>query len=423
LPLPLHIAIRQLLARKRQALVIIGGVVLGVMVLLVTMSLFGGLLASFTSKILDVAPHVALTAESAHRAGHDLLVESRSGREAVVQLVRRSGKEERPLLRDYPTLLRRIEREYGDRLTAASPYLSTEALAAYGTNETTLAVKGVVPNREADLSDLSRYLLSGSVQRLEASRNGMLIGSRAAEDLGVKYGDRIRLVSLSGDLFSLKIVGVYHLGVEASDRSALVNLRLAQLLEHALPGQASGIGFHLRDVTDARAVADSIESLTGQRTETWDEANAGIISVFVILRLLFLIAVGLVIVICGFSIANILLTSVLEKEREIAVMKSFGLSARSITQVYLLQGLMIALAGSLLGAILGAAAIGLVGMIPNGGTGGVSPVEHETLQMEWNAWYFVLAIASTSVASILASALPARSAAKLVPVDILRGEQ
>jgi lipoprotein-releasing system permease protein len=265
-------------------------------------------------------------------------------------------------------------------------------------------------------------MVSGSVPRLQAARNGMLIGEKAAADIGVDYGDRLKLVSLTGEIFIVQIVGVYRMGVEASDRSAYVNLRLAQALERALPGEASGIGFQLRDVTKAPAVAATIERTTGRKAQTWDEMNAGIISIFRFLQTLFLVVVGFVIVICGFGVANILITSVLEKQRDIAIMKSFGFSAHAITWMYLFQGLAIAVVGSLIGSLVGAVAIKLMGMVPSGGTGGVAPIDTKTLQMSWNPWYFALAIGSTILVSVIAAVAPARSAAKVIPADILRGE-
>jgi lipoprotein-releasing system permease protein len=419
----MQIAIRQLLDRRRQAVIIVIGVVLGVIVLLVTTSLFGGLLTSFTTKILDVTPHVTMKAESAAGNAADVLVSGRSGKPMAVEIIKNAEKEERTRVRNYMTLLRQIERGLRNRITAASPFLSTQALAAYGVRELTLPVTGVIPGREAAISDLSRYLLSGSVQRLEAARNGMLIGTKAAEQLGVKLGDRIRLVSLTGGVYNVQIVGVYQFGLEALDNASLVNLRLAQVLERALPSEASGIGFQVADIEDAHDVASSIESITGRKAETWDQTNSGFIAIFVFLRALFLVVVGFVIVICGFGVANILITSVLEKQRDIAVMKSFGITSRTITWVYIVQGIILALAGSLIGSILGAVAIQLVGTIPTAGTGGVAPIDSPTLQMEWNPWYFALAVVGTLVVSIIASGAPARSAAKLAPATILRGER
>ncbi|MEO5929024.1 MAG: FtsX-like permease family protein [Candidatus Kapaibacterium sp.] len=417
------VALRQLMARKRQAVAIIAGVVIGVTVLLVTISLFGGLLDSFTAKILDVAPHVTMTAEKAAGAEGDVLVEGENNAPAAVQLDKNMEQEERTRLRNVMPVLRVVERALGERLTAASPFLSTQALAAYGTNDITLQVNGVIPRRAAKINDLAKYLKSGSIDRLEASRGGMLIGAKAAADLGVDYGDRIRLVSLSGQVFNVQIVGVYRLGVEAADKSGIVNLRLAQALDRALPGDATGIDFQLADVTEAPAVATMIERLTGRKTDTWQQTNAGILTVFRFLQILFYVVVGFVIVICGFGVANILITSVMEKRRDIAVMKSFGFSAGSLTSIYLIQGMVIALIGSAIGCGVGAIAIKFVGMIPSGGTGGVAPVETATLQMGWSPWYFVVAVAGTLLVSIIAAVAPARSAARVIPVEILRGEQ
>ena len=176
-------------------------------------------------------------------------------------------------------------------------------------------------------------------------------------------------------------------------------------------------------MSQAPEAARSIERITGRKTETWQQTNAGAISIFTFLRILFYVVVGFVMVICGFGVANILITSVMEKRRDIAVMKSLGFSAGEITRMYLLQGLAIAVAGSLVGSLVGAAAIALVGRIPLGSTGGASPVESSNFQMGWSPWYFVVAIVGTIVVSLLAAVAPARSAAKVVPVDILRGER
>jgi lipoprotein-releasing system permease protein len=341
----------------------------------------------------------------------------------VIELEKNVEKEERTRVRNYPSLLRTVERDLGDRITAASPYLATQALAAYGVRETTLPVTGVIPSREAAISDLSRYLVSGSIQRLEASHNGMLIGVKAAEELGVEFGDRLRLVSLSGNVFTIQIVGVYRLGVEASDKAALVNMRLAQALERALPAEASGIGFQVKEIEQAGEVAERIETITGRQAETWDETNAGIIAIFTFLRTLFLVVVGFVIIICGFGVANVLITTVLEKQRDIAVMKSFGVTSRRIISIYIIQGAVLAVVGSILGVVLGIVAIELVSRIPTAGTGGVAPIDSPTLQMEWNVWYFVLAVVSTLIVSIVAALAPARSAARLVPAEVLRGER
>ncbi|MBS1912491.1 MAG: ABC transporter permease [Bacteroidetes bacterium] len=417
IPLLLTIAIQQLLAYRRQTIITVSGMMVGVTVVLVTLSLFGGLLDSFTRKILNVAPHVTMTAVSVRGVGTELLLDVPP--HSAIELARNVEPLERLRVPNVMKLLREVEQALGNRLTAASPYLSTQVLAAYGTGNATLPVVGVIPKREAMMSDLTKYLRSGSVARLEATHDGMLIGAKAASDLGVDFGDRLQLVSATGDVVPVRVVGVYRLGMGESDRAAFVNLRLAQTLDRALPSEATGIGFQLRNVDDAPAAALEIEAITGRKTDTWQQTNADAISIFVLRQMLVYAVVGFVIVICGFGVANILITIVLEKRRDIAVMRSFGLSRSRLFRMYLLQGLVIAITGSILGCAIGAVAIGLMGTMPVGA--GVAAVETRTLQMAWSPWYFVAAVASTLVAGAVASIAPARTAASLVPADVLRG--
>ncbi len=421
IPLLLTIAIQQLLAHRRQTIVTIGGVTVGVAVVLVMLSLLGGQFDSFTKKIQDVAPHVTMTAESIHGAGSELLLDVPP--HSAIELAKNAEPLERAHVPNVMTLLRAVEHALGDRLTAASPFLSTQVLAAYGTSEAPMRVVGVMPKREAEISDLTRYLQSGSVARLEATPDGMLIGAKAAAELGVDFGDRLHLVSMTGDVVPVRVVGVYHLGLEASDRSALVNLRLAQALDHAMPSEATGIGFRLRNVEDAPAAAREIQAITGRNTDTWQQTNAGTISIFLYLQMLFYAAGGFVIAICGFGVANVLITIVLEKRRDIAAMKSFGFSRSRLVRMYLLQGLVIAVMGSIPGCVLGAAAIWLMGMVPAGWAAGVAAVETKVLQMGWNPWHFAAVVVGMTIAGTVASVVPARTAARLSPADVLRGEQ
>lgn len=416
------LAARQLRARRRQTATVLGGVVLGVAVLVIILSMFTGLLESFTAKILDVAPHVTLKAERLGGLDSDVLVEEAETEGAAVELERSVERQDRPLIRNIMGLTRRVELALGDRITVASPVLSTRALASYGVNELTLPVNGVIPVREARLTGLSRYLISGTIPRMEATRDGMLIGARAAEELKVKAGDRLRLVSLSGEVFNVQIVGVYRMGVEASDRSAYVHLRVAQNLERALPSEGTGIGIHLSDVEDADRAAREITELTGYSAETWQQTNSGFLSIFRFLQMLFRVVAGFVVVICGFGVANVLVTTVLEKQRDIAVMRSYGVSRGAITRLYLLQGLMIATFGAVLGCAVGAAGITLLSRIPFN-TEGIGAIDVETLQMSWSPINFAIAVGATLLVSLIAAVAPARSAARVQPVMILRGER
>jgi lipoprotein-releasing system permease protein len=415
-----HVAIRQMATRRRQTIAVIGGVALGVTVLIVTISLFAGLVDSFSERILDVGYHVTMSADPVEGGRAAILLGSE--RKRAVELRRTGEAAERLRVRNAMTLLRLIEQNLGSELAAASPYLSTQALIAYGTNETTIPIHGILPEQEEQIADLSRNLREGSFKRMAGMSNGLLLGSRAAEEFGMKTGSRVRLVSLTGEVFNMQVVGVYHFGVEALDRLGLVNLRIAQALDRALPSEASGIGFQLRHVERAEVVARRIERLTGMKTYTWRQTNASALEVFRSQQIFFYVVAGFILIIFGFGVASILITTVMEKQRDIAVMRSFGFSSNAITRVFLIQGAAVAIVGSILGSLVGAVAIALLGMLPFVEQG-VVPFESRTLPMAWSVWYFVGAILSTILASVIAAIAPARAAARLVPAGVLRGKR
>lgn len=418
------IALRQLRARRRQTVTVVLGVALGVTVLLSSMSLFGGLLSSFTAKVIDATPHITLTAESALGSAPDVIVESTSDLPVMVQLEKNSDRQERAHLRNVFPTIQSIERTVGNDVRVISPFVTTQAVAAFGTNELTLPLHGVIPKSEASLTGLNRFLITGSVERLEATYNGVLLGSKAAKDLGVITGDRLRMVAPSGVVFTTQVCGIYELGFEVADRRGIVNLRFAQSFDQLPADEASGVSFHVHDISQARTVADKIQTLTGLKADTWQETNSSFIAIFTFLRNLFFVVTGFVIVICGFGVANILITTVIEKQRDVAAMKSLGFTKRDVSLVYLMQGAFIAVVGGLLGLSIGAVVVYVLGQIPgNDPTNVIMPFKNENLPVEFNAWYFVIAFASLSVVSLIASVLPARSAANVVPVRILRSER
>lgn len=412
------IAVRQLSARRRRSVAIVVGTAIGVAVMLITLSMFGGLLESFTVRILDVTPHVIVTGESSPGESPDMLLDN----DAAVEIARAAPNDDESRIRNVMSVVRLVERELDHDIVVASPYLATRAFASHGVTETTIPILGVIPARYAELSTLHRYIESGSVARLTASRNGILLGHRVATDLGVEAGDRIRLVSLTGHLFPAQVVGIYRFGVEASDRAAIVNLRLAQSLVEAFPGEATAVGIKLADPKRADEAALMLERLTGRRVETWSQSNAGFLSIFNFLQTLFRVVVGFVVLISAFGVANIVTTTVHEKRNDIAIMKSMGVTQREVTMIYLLYGVLLSFVGSLLGIVVGSAGMWVFGHLPAVGAGGISPVDSPTFEMSWSPWYMVAAVGSSCLAALIAACVPARAAARVAPVEILRGE-
>jgi lipoprotein-releasing system permease protein len=182
-------------------------------------------------------------------------------------------------LRNVMGITRSVETLLGDDLIVASPYLTADVLASHGTRERLVRIRGVVPEREDRLAELAASTSRHVVERLAATRYGLLLGARAADALSAGASDRVRVVSMTGEIYNLEVVGVYELGDSAADHGGIVNLRLAQSIERALPSEASAVAIRLRDHGDANRIATRVERATGRPVQSASESDRPLLSI------------------------------------------------------------------------------------------------------------------------------------------------
>jgi lipoprotein-releasing system permease protein len=205
------------------------------------------------------------------------------------------------------------------------------------------------------------------------------------------------------------------------DNNCYVNIRLAQLLSGFNPGQASKLYVRVNDLAANTSIARMIEQRTNYLSATWEESAQSFMSLFKMITSIVYFLTFFVILVSGFSVANVLITNVLEKTREIAIMKSMGYRRNEIMMIYVFQGLFVAVVGAIVGSSLGFGMIQVLASIPiEGSKSGVIRSDH--LEMGKSIWYFVSASGFAVIISLLASVGPARNAARVNPVELLRGE-
>jgi lipoprotein-releasing system permease protein len=421
IPIIIGIGARLLLPQRRRLVATIAGVGLCAAVAVASLSVISGLRAVYTGRLLDAGAHLTVTAGDARGRRSDLLLEVGTSTGAV-DLGQTAERADRIRLRNVMTVVRSMERTLGDRLVVASPYLSTQVLATYGTNEGVLPIKGVMPDREARLADLAQSMTSGSLARLAASRYAVLLGRRASHELGADEGDRIRIVSMTGDIFNAQVVGVYDLGIESANRSAIVNLRLAQAIERALPSEASAIGLQLRNPADAAAMARRIERTTGRDVETWEETNPDALGAFRRHRVFLIAITGIAIAIGGLITAHAVRSSAAERRRDAASLATIGFSRGAVRMTYAAQGLVIGAGSAVVGTLLGAVMIAMLGALPAQSAMSALLIEADRIPVQWSALAFVLGCGGTLLAAIVGSVLPAAWASRLSVVDRRIGE-
>jgi len=410
------IAIRHILGRKRQTLTTMLAVSVSTMVLITTISLTRGLLDSFTETIIDAAPHIRIKGEKIDPVPTNLFDAAGSKRAFVEDNIGRDEPEE---VRNYGRILEIVASPaFAGKITAASPFVESQIMAVKGNRNQPVLLKGVEIDLEERISHIGRSLVSGDLVLFRKTPDALLIGSSVAKDLDVELNDQITIISPDGSSRQGKVAGIFFTGINAVDNSMLASLKLGQIIEGMPPNKVTGIALKVADPLDNAPLARELERMTGYRCLTWQEENASVLVLFNRIGSIVLSLVGFVGVVSGFGVANILVTTVFEKSRDIAIMKSFGFSSAQMVALFVFEGFLVGLGGAIAGGLLATGSIGLLASLHIESSQG--PLTKSGFSMSWNPWYFFFVILVTVIISTIAAAIPSLRAARLEPVKVLR---
>ena len=412
------IAFRQLLNRKRQTFLTLLGISVGVMVLITSVSLMDGLLQSFIQKIVEIAPHVIVSGEKVKPTIPDQLVVSSQGTHVV--FIKHISRGDQEVIKNYPRVETLIKSD--SLVQLVSPSVSTDVIGMFGTVSEPIQLFGVVPAIEDGIEKFSKSMVSGTFDALGKTPDGIMLGNTTAKDFTARVGDRMQIVSPSGRMYSVRVVGIFMTGINDIDDNCYVNIRLGQNIGGFSPDEASNLYVRVNDLPKDGFVANTIEQETNYRAITWEQKAASVVALFKMISGIVYFLVFFVIMVAGFGVANVLITNVLEKGRDIAILKSLGFKRSEITWIYLMQGLMVALIGAAVGCLLGFVLIEIMSSIPMASSS-ASAIRTDRLMMGKSPLYFVAASVFAIVVSLVAAVGPSRNAAKVNPVEILRGER
>lgn len=408
------IAARQLRVRWRSTALTALGVGVALFASMVMYSLMQGFQRQILQQMLKTTPHI-LTRGRPRLAGKTGRVYVDS--EALVAQSRLRPRERDKGIPNYSELIDRV-REH-PQVVEGAPVVQGAVLISFGTTRRRAIVSGTPPLRYARITLIREQLRLGTIEDLAQRPDGVILGEILADDLGVEVGDRVRALGASGEPRDLRVVALYHSGVTQLDRtSAFVNLRMGQQL-HDYPGKATMLVFQSTDATKAAPLARQVEALTGYETLSWQEANENFFAVFRQQNSISSAVILMTLIVAGAGISNGLVTLVLEKRRDIGILKAMGVQARSIALVFVIQGALIGLAGLLVGVPAGAAMVEKMSNTPfPGGRGGLLYSDTFVMLQTPDVYWFPAVF--TFVLAIVASYIPSRRAARFDPVDIIR---
>jgi lipoprotein-releasing system permease protein len=429
------LAFRHLRSGGGQTLLTVSAVAAGVIVIIFIAGLIFGLRRQITGLLTDVVPHVTVSVPDQKPRP---LTDDRppaTGGQGAPNDGRPAGGRSSVVGGRSPLIVTRIERQSQQRkeienwgqvvatirtipeVVAVAPAVMGQGFISRGEKRLGVAVSGAEPKDLNAVTPVIKYVFAGRYLGLGADE--VVISYKQAQDLGVRVGDRIRLTSTENRSESFLIAGIYDTGQDQQVGSrAYLTLRAAQSL-YGMGTAVREILVKTDDLFHADRVADRIKALLPLKAESWSRQNPQLVAGLGAQQAVTYLVSGFSLVASAFAIASVLIVSVLQKSREIGILKSMGARRRQILVVFLLEGLGIALVGSVLGALLGSGLVWGLSFFKQPVTRmGGQPEPLLPGQLDWS--YILAAMLAATVSTVLAAALPARRAASLDPVEVMR---
>ena len=393
-------AVRFLREGRMQTAFILVGVAVGVGVIVFMSALLAGMQANFLNRVLTGQPHIQLVPPK------EIARPLRDGAGAVVQPPLQRLKS----IDQWQRIMELIRAR--DDVLAVSPALSGSALAVRGDASRAISITGMEPQQYYRVIALADKVVRGTAQ---ITTTDILIGTELAADLGVGVGDKLRVTAAAGGANTLIVAGLFDLGNKgANQRNAFVALRTAQSLL-GVPGGVTVVDVKLADPYAAERVARRITEETGVQADSWIRTNEQFYTAVSAqttanraIRFFVALSVAL-------GIASVLVVSVVQKSREIGILRAMGISRGQILRVFLLQGGLLALGGALAGCVLAEVALLLWTTLVR------NPDGTPLFSVAAEPALYVAALVVATFTGLGAAFAPALRAARLDPAVAIRG--
>jgi lipoprotein-releasing system permease protein len=407
LPYQFFIALRYLKSKKRHkgisvnTLISIGGVAVGVMALLVVLSVMSGFHEDLQKKILGMNAHIIILDYKGAMRGHQDVVKKLSGEKDIL---------------------------------ASAPFVLGQVMVSSGKKAHGVYLKGIEPEKEAKTTEVMKFIREGNPSDLSIRNNvpGIILGRELAGSLGVFIGDTVNILSPFGEVGPMgvlprikpfRVAAIFEVGMFEYDSNLVItDIKAAQDFL-GMKEDITGIELKLRDIYKASIVREKVENTLEfpYYARDWMQMNRNLFSALKLEKFAMFVILVLIILVASFNIVSTLIMNVIEKSREIAILKAIGATERGIMGIFMLQGLIIGSVGTIIG-ISGGYLITLlldnyqIIKLP----ADVYYLSHLPVKMKISD--FLTVSVSAIVISFLATIYPARQAAKLNPVETLRYE-
>jgi lipoprotein-releasing system permease protein len=418
LPYELFIGLRYTRAKRKNhfisfiSLTSMIGIALGVAALIVVLSVMNGFQAELRTRILGVASHLEITGTNNQLGNWQTLAQQ-------VSQFKSQGQAE---------------------VIASAPYVMAQGMLSYGQAVQGALVRGVLPAEENKVADLGKNMKVGSLSDLRAGEFGVVLGADLAHLLGVTIGEKVVLMAPQGQftptgvvprIKQFKVVGLFQIGMYEYDAGlALIHMEDAAKL-YRMGENVSGLRLKLNDLFDAPAMSAKLaQKLDGNYFVTdWTQQHANFFKAVQLEKKVMFIILTLIVAVAAFNIVSTLVMAVTDKRADIAIMRTFGASPRSIMGIFMVQGALIGMIGTLVGAVVGVViALNIDTIIPfieslfkvQFLAKDVYYISDLPSKLEWSD--VITIVVMSFILSLLATLYPSYKASTINPAEALRYE-
>jgi lipoprotein-releasing system permease protein len=413
----LQIAKTHLLSRKKQSIVAMLGVTFGIAMFILMISFMKGVNQFLQDTMLSSTPDVRIFNDYKTDFSSSITAEYFKDTNQLVVVHHPKPKDISLNLKNAQQIINDLHQN--PKVLAVSPVVTSQVFYNYGPVQLNGILKGVNILDEIRLFDLKSKIISGRLENLLTTDNGIVMGVGLAEKLHVVIGDMVTLATPTGTSMRLRVVGTYQIGIAAvDDVNSYVNISTVQQVLGKDKNYITAINVKMKDINQAHAEADSFQKKYGYKSEDWEVTNASVEASNTVRDVLTIVVSATMLIVAGFGIYNIMNMLINNKMKDIAILKAQGFAQKDIVQIFLAQSITIGLLGALAGLLFGFGLSYGLSCVPFPAKGFVSL---KTFPVVFEAKYYIFGILFGVITTLVAGLMPSLKASKIDPVAILRG--
>jgi lipoprotein-releasing system permease protein len=413
----LSIAKTHLLTKLKQTSIAALGVTFGIAAFIILTAFMTGLNGMLDNLVLNRTPHIHIYNEikQSEIQPTDYLDEAQNSLN-IVHHVKPKQSQKRVL--NAQALINTLAKDR--RVLGVTPQVAAQGFYVAGSIQLSGIVNGMNVLDEVKLFNFSDYVVKGSANELAKNKEGILLGAGVAQKLSVDVGDMVQISNISGQIYNLKIVGIYQSGMADYDNTqSFANIKTVQKILGEGTNYITDINVKLKDVTLAPQMGEELERMYNVTATDIQRANAQFETGTSIRNLITYAVSFTLLLVAGFGIYNILNMIIYEKMNDIAILKAIGFSGNDVKWIFMYQAMIIGLVGGILGLMIGYVTSVAISHAPF--TTDALPTI-KTYPVNFDPMYYVVGVIFALTATFFAGYLPAKKAKNIDPVDIIRGQ-